>query len=37
MGQAGKETAGSYGAENMVKRIEKLYKELLIQKNIPYL
>jgi len=35
MGQAGKEIALNFSAENMVERITKLYKELLTKKNIP--
>lgn len=37
MGLEGKKIATNFSAENMVKKIEKLYKELLTQKNIPYL
>jgi len=36
MGQAGKEIALNFSAENMVKKMANLYKELLIQKNIFY-
>jgi len=34
MGLSGKKIAMHFSAENMVEKIEKLYKELLIQKNI---
>ena len=34
MGLAGKEMASNFSAENMVEKIDNLYKELLMQKNI---
>jgi glycosyltransferase involved in cell wall biosynthesis len=37
MGLAGKKMAMNFRAENMVKKIEKLYEELLMQKNVHYL